>query len=71
MFCCLIVVMADELKPSDELKPDDVKPIDLKPNIDQPEVSDPSLHNIPQVEVHVIDTSAQFATNKKYKDEIN
>jgi hypothetical protein len=71
MFCCLIVAMADELKPSDELKPDVVKTIDLKPNIDQPEVSDPSLHNIPQVEVHVIDTSAQFATNKKYKDEIN
>jgi hypothetical protein len=54
MFCCLIVAMADELKPSDELKPDVVKTIDLKPNIDQPEVSDPSLHNIPQVEVHVI-----------------
>jgi hypothetical protein len=34
MFDCIIVVMSDESKLSNELKP---KPIDLNHNIDQPE----------------------------------
>jgi hypothetical protein len=41
-----------------------VKPIDLLPNIDQQEVVIPCLPNIPQPEVHVVDTSVQFATDK-------
>jgi hypothetical protein len=39
MFGCLIVVMDDESKLSDELKYNVVKPVDLKANIDQSEVS--------------------------------
>jgi hypothetical protein len=31
-------------------------------------VAVPSLPNIPQLEVYVVDTSAQFATDKKYKE---